>query len=307
MADKKISQLNNATTPLAGTEVLPIVQGGSTVKVSVNNLTAGKAVSASTLSLSGGNLNLLSPASTNADFTHETTSAGTAARTRYLRASVVKFLAGLGAYTGGDTYEIATGTGVLTSIDGTGNVTFNTGNLVVGTSGKGIVDTNGNESMLFTATASAVNELTVANAATGNAPSISATGSDTNIPVNLIAKGNGNVRAYGGFRFTSEAGDSNGRLVNKLTSGVTTSAVDISPIGNTWGTLCIVNGIDPGGAFFTDLVFTAATAGPTVLSAKTISGSPAARTYTMSGSDILRIAMASGTYNIHCTVLSGIN
>lgn len=46
MPDKKISQLTDATTPLAGTEVLPIVQTGSTVKVSVNNLTAGKSVSA---------------------------------------------------------------------------------------------------------------------------------------------------------------------------------------------------------------------------------------------------------------------
>jgi hypothetical protein len=41
MADLKISQLPAATTPLAGTEVLPIVQAGSTVQVSVNNLTAG--------------------------------------------------------------------------------------------------------------------------------------------------------------------------------------------------------------------------------------------------------------------------
>jgi hypothetical protein len=49
MADLKISQLPAATTPLAGTEVLPIVQGGSTVQVSVNNLTTGKAVSASTV------------------------------------------------------------------------------------------------------------------------------------------------------------------------------------------------------------------------------------------------------------------
>ena len=49
MADLKISQLPAATTPLAGTEVLPVVQGGSTVQVSVNNLTAGKAVSASTV------------------------------------------------------------------------------------------------------------------------------------------------------------------------------------------------------------------------------------------------------------------
>jgi len=47
MADKKISQLTGATTPVAGTEVLPIVQGGSTVKVSIDNLTAGKTVTAS--------------------------------------------------------------------------------------------------------------------------------------------------------------------------------------------------------------------------------------------------------------------
>lgn len=49
MADLKISQLPAATTPLAGTEVLPIVQSGSTVQVSINNLTAGKAVSATSL------------------------------------------------------------------------------------------------------------------------------------------------------------------------------------------------------------------------------------------------------------------
>jgi hypothetical protein len=49
MADLKISQLPAASTPLVGTEVLPIVQAGSTVQVSVNNLTAGKAVSASTV------------------------------------------------------------------------------------------------------------------------------------------------------------------------------------------------------------------------------------------------------------------
>jgi hypothetical protein len=44
MADTKISALTAATTPLAGTEVLPIVQSGATVKVSVANLTAGRAV-----------------------------------------------------------------------------------------------------------------------------------------------------------------------------------------------------------------------------------------------------------------------
>lgn len=39
MADKKISQLTAANTPLAGTEVLPIVQSGSTVKVASDDLT----------------------------------------------------------------------------------------------------------------------------------------------------------------------------------------------------------------------------------------------------------------------------
>lgn len=45
MANAKISALTAATTPLAGTEVLPIVQGGATKQVSVANLTAGRAVS----------------------------------------------------------------------------------------------------------------------------------------------------------------------------------------------------------------------------------------------------------------------
>ena len=46
MADTKISALPASTTPLAGTEVLPIVQGGATVKVSVSNLTAGRSFDA---------------------------------------------------------------------------------------------------------------------------------------------------------------------------------------------------------------------------------------------------------------------
>jgi hypothetical protein len=40
MADKKISALTAATTPLAGTEVLPIVQTGTTVKASIANVQA---------------------------------------------------------------------------------------------------------------------------------------------------------------------------------------------------------------------------------------------------------------------------
>jgi hypothetical protein len=49
MADLKISQLPAATVPLAGTEVLPIVQSGTTKQVTVDNLTTGKTVTATTI------------------------------------------------------------------------------------------------------------------------------------------------------------------------------------------------------------------------------------------------------------------
>ena len=46
MADTKISALPASTVPLAGTEVLPIVQSSSTKQVSVANLTAGRSFDA---------------------------------------------------------------------------------------------------------------------------------------------------------------------------------------------------------------------------------------------------------------------
>lgn len=51
MADVKISALPAATTPLSGTEILPIVQGGVTTQVSVSNLTAARTVAASTINV----------------------------------------------------------------------------------------------------------------------------------------------------------------------------------------------------------------------------------------------------------------
>jgi hypothetical protein len=60
-----------------------------------------------------------------------------------------------------------------------------------------INDSNGNEEIIFTTTASAVNEITVANAATGNAPVISATGGDTNVGLTLTPKGTGKITLNG--------------------------------------------------------------------------------------------------------------
>ena len=51
MADTKISALPASTVPLAGTEVLPIVQSSTTKQVSVANLTAGRSFDASGMTL----------------------------------------------------------------------------------------------------------------------------------------------------------------------------------------------------------------------------------------------------------------
>lgn len=66
MADTKISALPASTTPLAGTEVLPVVQSNATKKVSVDNLTAGKAVPM--LSMTPGEPNAIGFAQTPANW-----------------------------------------------------------------------------------------------------------------------------------------------------------------------------------------------------------------------------------------------
>lgn len=60
----------------------------------------------------------------------------------------------------------------------------------------GINDTNGNEVIKVSATASAINEVTVTNSATGNAPQIAATGGDTNIPLKLSGKGTSPIQMF---------------------------------------------------------------------------------------------------------------
>jgi len=73
-----------------------------------------------------------------------------------------------------------------------GNLDANGNNILID-NGNFIGDENGLEQIKFATTASAVNELTATNAATGNAPEVSATGDDTNIDLNLTPKGIGRV------------------------------------------------------------------------------------------------------------------
>jgi hypothetical protein len=100
---------------------------------------------------------------------------------------------------------VATNTGVydtgLSTTAGdvtlTGTQTLTNKTLTAPKIGTSILDTNGNELFLLTATASAVNELTYANAATGNNPAFTATGGDTNIGLNLVPKGTGVLQGAG--------------------------------------------------------------------------------------------------------------
>jgi hypothetical protein len=75
MANTKISALTAATTPVAGTEVLPIVQSSTTKQVSIANLTTGRSVSAADYVMSTGNL-VPSTAAKGINFTANTSAAG---------------------------------------------------------------------------------------------------------------------------------------------------------------------------------------------------------------------------------------
>jgi len=61
----------------------------------------------------------------------------------------------------------------------------------------GINDENGNEQIVFQTTSSAVNQIDITNAATGNAPSIQATGGDSNINLKVGPKGTGLIEVLG--------------------------------------------------------------------------------------------------------------
>jgi len=101
----------------------------------------------------------------------------------------------LRVYTGSAWQNAAVDTTGFITLSGTQTLTNKT--LTTPKIGTSILDTNGNELAKLTATGSAVNEFTVANAATGGSPTLSATGGDSNIDLDLLAKGTGHVTVRG--------------------------------------------------------------------------------------------------------------
>jgi hypothetical protein len=72
------------------------------------------------------------------------------------------------------------------------NLDTNGNNILVDDT-KGILDDSSNEQLIFSKTASAVNNIQIKNAATSSAPEISAIGDDSNIDLTITPKGDGNV------------------------------------------------------------------------------------------------------------------
>jgi len=154
MADQKISQLTAATTPLAGTEVLPLVQSGTTKKVAVSDLTAGRAVNTGELSVTSAAVTQGAArwSATIFDSTAMAIGVGGGINFSYKYSVAGDYVSGAqiaaskenaGDYnydTSLDFYTRASGqdpTKVLTLISD-GRLLVRTNNIVIGTSGKGI-------------------------------------------------------------------------------------------------------------------------------------------------------------------------
>jgi hypothetical protein len=153
MANSKISALTSATTPLAGTETLPVVQSSATTKVTVANLTAGRAVATGALTVTGavtatGNITAgLNAGAGTARIDIGNASGNGIARLNFLGVNVNYCNWSVGSnditnnsltFTPSTAFGGTTFTTPAISLSYLGNLTFNTGNLVQGTAAKGI-------------------------------------------------------------------------------------------------------------------------------------------------------------------------
>ena len=91
-----------------------------------------------------------------------------------------------------------------------------------------IADENENEQIIFQTTSSAVNQFDITNAATGNAPSISATGGDTNIDFAIIPKGSGETKVGTGSANATITSSGAHDLILDTNSGTNSGTITIT-------------------------------------------------------------------------------
>ena len=135
-----------------------------------------------------------------------------------------------------DILTLAIGTGISDVVDDTspqlgGDLDTNSFNIAFDDA-HGINDENGNEQIIFQTTASAVNQFDITNAATGNAPSISATGGDSNIDVALIPKGTGETKIGTGAAAATLTSSGAHDLVLDTNSGTNSGTITITDGAN---------------------------------------------------------------------------
>ena len=94
-----------------------------------------------------------------------------------------------------------------------------------------IADANGNEQIIFQTTSSAVNELEVTNAATGNPPIIGASG-ETNVDVHIKPKGSGETRIGTGAAAATLTTSGAHDLVLDTNSGTDSGSITITDAAN---------------------------------------------------------------------------
>jgi len=133
---------------------------------------------------------------------------------------------------------VATNTGVYEATVGatgdvtlTGTQTLTNKTLTSPVIGTKISDTNGNELINLTATGSAVNEFTIANAASGSGPTLSATG-ETNVGINIKPKGSGEtIIGSGGANATLTSSGAHD-LILDTNSGTNSGTITITDAAN---------------------------------------------------------------------------